>query len=180
MPRANKSRPAMEIGISSLGDGDHPFLFDVLPADIGLDESFVGNVRVEGNLRKVSTQFFMESTIAARCVRPCDRCLKEFERAIDVPMTLYYRVGSVDRREQGDEDADIVALAAEDESIVLDDDVRQSILLDLPLKELCGEDCKGLCAGCGADLNTEQCGCQQDAVDPRWEKLAEVFRKNNN
>jgi uncharacterized protein len=39
------------------------------------------------------------------------------------------------------------------------------------MKLLCNENCKGICAGCGADLNTELCKCPEKPADPRWEKL---------
>ena len=44
----------------------------------------------------------------------------------------------------------------------LDDAVRSAILLELPSRILCREDCKGLCCQCGADLNINECSCQKD------------------
>ena len=44
----------------------------------------------------------------------------------------------------------------------LDDAVRTAILLELPSRILCKEDCRGLCAQCGANLNVNACSCQKD------------------
>ncbi len=46
------------------------------------------------------------------------------------------------------------------EAVELDEDIRQEVLLNLPPRVLCKEDCKGICPGCGADLNNEKCKCQ--------------------
>jgi uncharacterized protein len=45
--------------------------------------------------------------------------------------------------------------------------VREQVLLALPTRPLCAEDCRGLCGGCGMDLNTESCRCSGDTKDPR-------------
>ena len=48
---------------------------------------------------------------------------------------------------------------AEGQEIDITDDIREDLLLDLPLVFKCTPDCKGICTGCGANLNTEKCGC---------------------
>ena len=77
--------------------------------------------------------------------------------------------------------------AASDESddiIVLDNDevdveelARDAFILDMDTKFLCSEDCKGLCSGCGANLNREACRCKK-AVDPRLAKLAQLLQND--
>ena len=47
-------------------------------------------------------------------------------------------------------------------SIDLGEDIRQEIILDLPVRVLCREDCKGFCPGCGINLNKEQCKCKKE------------------
>jgi uncharacterized protein len=63
-----------------------------------------------------------------------------------------------------------------DEQHILDltEALRQSILLALPMKPLCREDCAGLCPQCGQNLNEKMCGCSSEKIDPRWDKLASV------
>ena len=57
-------------------------------------------------------------------------------------------------------------------SMTLDVDsiVREDVLLSLPTKHLCDEDCKGICAGCGVNLNEQECKCEKE-IDPRLAKL---------
>ena len=173
--------PAMEIAISGLGDGEYPFSFDVPAEKIGLNEIFVDTIKVDGTIRKVSTQIFLQSRIRTSYVKECDRCLVESRKDIDIPMTIYYQLGQGRKltEEERGEGFDVIALDSDQESIVLDDEVRQMILLDIPLKFLCSEGCLGICPGCGVDLNKERCRCEQNDIDPRWSKLAELFKKND-
>jgi uncharacterized protein len=55
--------------------------------------------------------------------------------------------------------------------------VTEQILLDIPMKPVCRESCKGLCDQCGADLNEETCECARTRVDPRLEVLAQIKNK---
>ena len=57
----------------------------------------------------------------------------------------------------------------------LDAPICDEILLSFPMRILCSEDCKGLCSGCGADLNREACRCTKKEVDPRLAKLAALL-----
>jgi uncharacterized protein len=64
-----------------------------------------------------------------------------------------------------------------DEKIDLSALVTEQILLDIPMKPVCQESCKGLCDQCGADLNEETCECARTRVDPRLEVLAQIKNK---
>jgi len=60
--------------------------------------------------------------------------------------------------------------------IDLDEAVRQYTLLTIPMKPLCREDCAGICAECGKNLNEGPCGCPQRAMDPRWAALNKLIQ----
>ena len=60
------------------------------------------------------------------------------------------------------------------EGLLLEDVLREQVLLALPLKVTFREDCKGLCPQCGKNLNQEQCSCSIEVEDPRWAALKEV------
>jgi uncharacterized protein len=67
-----------------------------------------------------------------------------------------------------------------DEHHILDltEAIRQYIITAMPMKPLCKEDCAGLCATCGKDLNKVKCSCTQEEIDPRWAELLKL--KNSN
>lgn len=53
--------------------------------------------------------------------------------------------------------------------------LNDNIILNLPMRQLCSNDCKGLCTSCGANLNETQCDCGNNKMDPRMEGLGKYF-----
>ena len=68
----------------------------------------------------------------------------------------------------------------EEPGLPLADAVCEQVSLWLPVRELCREDCKGLCPQCGANLNEERCDCQEDFADSRWDALRKLKLDDNN
>jgi uncharacterized protein len=66
------------------------------------------------------------------------------------------------------------------EGLLLEDALREQVLLALPIKAICRDDCKGLCPHCGRNLNTEQCSCAEPLEDPRWAALKDIRGKLEN
>jgi uncharacterized protein len=68
----------------------------------------------------------------------------------------------------------------EKSGLLLEDVVREQVLLTLPGRTLCREDCKGLCVHCGQNLNQATCNCSHTAesLDPRWGALQGLALKN--
>ena len=60
----------------------------------------------------------------------------------------------------------------QEDSLLLEDVLREQVLLSLPVRTLCKPDCKGLCPRCGKNRNLEACSCEEGSSDPRWEALA--------
>jgi len=105
---------------------------------------------------------------------PCDRCLEQtagFGAERSNIQFLQQPEETKDEAELGDDDMGIVYL--EGDEIDLDDIIRQEVGFFLPVRMVCGEDCKGLCHKCGENLNTGNCKCEAD-VDPRWAVLKDV------
>lgn len=101
----------------------------------------------------------------------CDRCLKQFERK------FHYCFSHTLVRELSTENDDMDDyIVVEDNRLDVDELVLSDILLSLPTKILCDEDCKGLCPSCGKDLNISSCECKKKQVDPRLEKLGELLK----
>jgi uncharacterized protein len=63
-----------------------------------------------------------------------------------------------------------------DEVLILDDLVRQEVILAVPFSPQCRAECRGLCPQCGQDLNAETCSCAPPP-DPRWAVLREYLKK---
>ncbi len=84
------------------------------------------------------------------------------------------------RPEEADADAGERSITADETEIgyyresglLLEDVVREQVLLSLPSRTLCTADCKGLCPRCGQNLNQAKCSCDEASADPRWNALA--------
>jgi len=109
----------------------------------------------------------------------CSRCLEPVEvelagkfESLYVPDTGPYasRMGRRDF-EWGDQRVSFYS----ESTIDLTDELRQCLLLELPLKPLCRPDCAGLCPQCGQNLNAGPCGCKPDAGDDTWAALRKLI-----
>ena len=99
---------------------------------------------------------------------PCDRCGEEtitsFDYGFDHTLVL-----SLEQENEGD------YIETPDYILDLDELVTSDILLELPSKHLCSEDCKGVCPKCGANLNKFACKCDLHEIDPRLEALKSLL-----
>lgn len=116
--------------------------------------------RVAGRVRSVLRQ-------------TCSRCLEPFDVPSDLVVDLLYLPQSANRGEAEIEIAedDLSTAFYRDGQIDLTQMVREQFQLSLPMKPLCRDDCQGLCAVCGANLNERRCNCDTRWHDPRMAAL---------
>ncbi len=111
----------------------------------------------------------------------CARCLDPVPQRLTGDFDLIFRPEAADsdsgERSITEEETEIGYY--EERGLVLDDVVREQVLLSLPNRTLCSPDCKGLCQHCGANLNTATCNCERASTDPRWSALAGLAGKLN-
>ena len=88
------------------------------------------------------------------------------------PLEVYFVLG--EEAPTSNEDDEIIRIPQAEQSVDLVDIVRENILLGVPYKVLCHNDCKGLCPVCGQNLNTEPCHCIPRSPDPRWTVLKDL------
>ena len=107
---------------------------------------------------------------------PCARCLDAVEHPVEGEYDLLFRPTGVDADERehalGASETEIGYY--QDSSLVVDDVLREQVLLSLPAKTLCREECKGLCPRCGANRNTDSCSCEEVPADARWSALGDL------
>ena len=146
---------------------DVQFTMDLSDMEFGGGYPVSQPVTVEGRLRNKAGVLLctLEASTTLHCV--CDRCAKPFRK----DKTVTYQCVLAEER-QSDDDEDIVLL--EHDEVDLGEVARTAFILEMDTKNLCSPDCKGLCPGCGADLNVEPCRCKK-AVDPRLAKLAQLL-----
>ena len=127
-----------------------------------------GPVEVKGAVRNRAGALVLDAEMKTVLHLTCDRCTKAFVR----DKSVKYETLLADRLE--DENSDDIVLLEDDDSLDLDGLLTDVFILSLDSKNLCKEDCRGLCPGCGADLNVEPCRCKKE-IDPRWAKLAQLL-----
>lgn len=109
----------------------------------------------------------------------CDRCLTPVPRTMGGDFDVLQRPQAentgADEHEIKEGDTEIGFY--EGNSITLEDVLKEQVLLAMPAKVLCQDECKGLCPQCGRNRNTEPCDCHSGFKDPRWAALDELRRK---
>lgn len=103
----------------------------------------------------------------------CSRCLSEYEAAISSPFTVFYSQATEGPQDEEVEltEEDLVAASYTGDEIDFTPVVAEQIIMGIPLKPLCTEECQGLCGTCGADLNTSPCACERSAVSLKFSAL---------
>lgn len=146
-----------------------PFQFSMDLSDVEWNGEYPVSRPVDavGTVRNMAGALVLTCQLSTVLDLTCDRCLKRFSEE----KTVSYETLLAAELEQEDND-DIVLL--EDEELDADELLRDVFILAMDSKHLCSEDCKGLCPGCGVDLNVEQCRCQKE-IDPRLAGLAKFF-----
>lgn len=175
-----KRAPALlVIPIANLEEREYPFDFTIDADALELGSFYRGEISIDGSISRVASQYYLSGRITAEQIGECDRCLIETERKVEAEFSLYFQVsGDAPEVESGEESEDaggIYRLRADEHAIVLDDEIIETLRLAYPMKNLCREDCKGLCSSCGTDLNKNTCNCSKGTIDPRWSKLEGLF-----
>ena len=116
----------------------------------------------------------LKGLFAGRFQVPCARCVEPVKVPLSADFDLIFRPLHADA--EGVERS-ITAPETEigyyqEDSLALEDVLREQVLLSLPVRTLCKPDCKGLCPRCGVNRNTQNCSCEVGPSDPRWEALA--------
>jgi uncharacterized protein len=128
----------------------------------------VQDIRLKGKL---------ETSLEVACARCLEAVVLPVQRSFDL---LYRPLGT----DAGHEELSVTDAEAEigyyqGEGLLLEDTLREQVLLSVPLKTVCREECKGLCPHCGKNLNESECACADQLEDPRWAALKEIRTKLN-
>jgi len=169
----------MLIEVENLTAAASPFAKTYAPGEVELDEEgarLASDATVEGSAMRKGDEVRLRGKISAEVEVGCDRCVAAVRFPLEVEFDAAFipREKAADVTENVELMTDDMGLATFDGGAVdLDDLVREQILLAIPSRRLCREDCKGLCPECGTDLNAGACSCEKGEADPRWSALAD-------
>jgi uncharacterized protein len=147
---------------------------EIILEDEGL--RLIEGPEVSGRMQRDGHKVRLRGRIRAKAQLDCDRCLA----TVDLPVDAEFDVGYVSASdfatdedvELQDEDASLSVF--EGTAIDIDELVREQLLLALPTRALCRDECAGLCAICGVNKNLKSCDCHTTEIDPRWQALKEL------
>lgn len=105
---------------------------------------------------------------------PCDRCLELVDYDINIDYSKDLDMNKSDEERTADLDETVYLSGTEFDTDIL---IHNEILVNLPMKVLCSDNCKGICNRCGANLNLGSCKCDNAELDPRMSKILDVFNQ---
>lgn len=154
--------------------------FSLTEKDFGFDTNIDGVVftkpaHISGEIVNMGGYIGLSATVSVCYSAECARCLKPLERSFEVTFerTVVNRGELVNTSEEDTDDY----IQIVDGMLELDCVAAEQLLMEFPMKEVCSEDCKGLCSKCGKDLNGGECGCVTKEIDPRLAILQKLLEK---
>jgi uncharacterized protein len=172
-----------KLDIRKLKPGKSKHEFELDYDDLDLDSSDIMEVNEAGLSVEVDSKIDElyvtgKATFSGRL--ECARCLEPFdlEQVYDLAFVVkIFKAGQLSGLESESSD-DYFVIDTSVEEFDFAPLVREKILLSIPMKPLCGEDCRGLCPRCGTNLNIEDCDCADEITDDRFSALAKLNEDN--
>jgi uncharacterized protein len=163
----------MKIPVLHLEDGIHCFeeTINSESLDFYRENIYPHPLQVQAELNKFQKNIQCSIKITSRAQFNCDRCLKEIEQPVKIHFNILLHI---DKTALETDEEDVIHVPADVVEIDITERIVEQLILAIPMKTLCSADCKGICGGCGVDLNFGECQCGEAPPDPRWEKLKEL------
>ena len=177
--KPNLGAGSVTIDLRGFPEGAHPWSLGA-PGTVLLFEGGAHRVfrdfRVEGTLQRSGLVFRLRGTLTGTLETECDRCLSRFGRPVetDLEVRAVLGEGEIPQEEAGGGEEEVPIYLTAQPALDLSDAIREAVLLEIPIKNVCTEDCRGLCLQCGANLNLESCNCDRTPQDQRWSALREL------
>ncbi|HEX4405972.1 MAG TPA: DUF177 domain-containing protein [Polyangia bacterium] len=157
----------MRFKINEIGDGGLALTVPVTSEwlattcpDLGARLGDAGLV-LRGRLSQTGDDYLLMGRLAGALETTCARCLEAARVSVDAQLAVTFVPTNLDQKDDEiDEADDVIAFGGNE--IDLSDEIRDEILLALPLQSLCSEACRGLCSICGGNRNTAPCECEAD------------------
>lgn len=167
----------MIIKYKNYSNGVHLITEKEKAVQLGLPENYKGDVNISCKMDKSIHQIVLNCEVECEADLTCDRCNTEFASNIknNFLVTCFF-----EEEDRDDDHINIKFLSIDQDKIDLREEICEYLLLAVPMKNLCNEDCKGLCVSCGINLNEASCNCSQAETDSVWEPLKKLKDNLNN
>jgi uncharacterized protein len=141
-------------------DARKELFFEVSKSEISFDKGIEleGPMKLELTLTKdKDTSVVLEGRMDGQVRVTCSRCLEEYVTPVQVGFAVIFK----DKSAMTDDDRDSEVYEYENNELDLYPYLRETMILEFPVKPVCSDDCKGLCPVCGKNLNNEACSCEK-------------------
>ncbi|MFQ5750583.1 MAG: DUF177 domain-containing protein [bacterium] len=167
----------MKINIQNLKDGNYSFEFKKNCHDLNLEECkiFKNDITIKCELEKRDKNIFVKTQVQAPVNYSCDKCLVEFTDNLGDNFRFLYTSDKQYIEYAKEDEESVQLIKPHTREIDLTAGVREALVLAIPMRVVCSENCKGLCPDCGVNLNEEACHCTHESIDPRWEGLKKLI-----
>ncbi len=128
---------------------------------VGREIEIKDGISLELDIYNTEDSFLVEGTIETVLILTCSRCLEKYESPAKIDISEEVMKSDMEDRDE----------------LLIDEIIVDNIILSLPIKTLCSEDCQGICPHCGQNLNEGECDCEVESIDPRLEKLKDFYEK---
>lgn len=167
----------MIVNISEIGDGGLSLDLKKGPGWLGGSEkseiaSVDSDIEFHIDLVRTAGEVSVSGEIGFSAVARCSRCLGDVTVDTSLEVKLLLSPSDVEKKAESAGDMDYETYRGR--TIDLNDYMREQVNLSLPYKVVCAEGCRGLCGGCGQNLNERQCGCETRQEDPRFAVLKDI------
>lgn len=164
-----------EDGLDIQTTKDRNWLQTILGA-VGESDFALDEIRITCNVRKLQQSVFLNGAIETVIHMTCSRCLETAILPVSAPFryTLVPATPEESREEIELSEEDLEYGYYEGDIVDCDPLIYEQIVLQIPIKVLCMEDCRGLCPGCGTNLNLGACNCPSDRIDERLAVLKKL------
>ena len=152
------------------------------PEDLGLAADmyrFEAPVETQLSVQKNDDEVVLTGRVATQVVATCVRCLEEFQLRVDETLRRVANVVPDKRVREDTGDPDFVFLPLSLPVWDLADVIREVTLLALPGNPVCREGCRGLCPGCGVNLNEDKCRCRRTESRGTLSELSELLKQRD-
>lgn len=129
-------------------------------------------VRASLVVSNTGSMIVVEGEVSGKVSLHCDRCLELYDYHFQAPVQETYM--------QAVQNSGSEAVPLSGDLLDITPEIMKGIILSLPMKTVCRDDCRGLCPQCGCNLNKGQCNCTSTEIDPRLSVLKDFFNHNNN
>ena len=150
---------------------------DVASEETVESDIIISPIKARLKIMKIGSEVIVKGEVVADIRLQCSRCIADFDHVLSVPVdVVYHPLDELKREERheipsGELDMDFYSGDEMDLATLM----KEQILLNVPMKPLCTDACRGICRTCGKNLNDGDCSCQHTETDSRFDVLKKIL-----